>query len=43
MSDRVASRRGGEFVLMSLRVAVLACGAGLLAVVGHAVWKVIGA
>ena len=43
MSDRVASHRGGDFVLMGLRIAVLACGVGLLGVVGHAVWKVIGA
>lgn len=43
MSDRVASHRGGDVVLMGLRLAVLACGLGLVGVLGHAVWKVIGA
>ncbi|HZH48024.1 MAG TPA: hypothetical protein VEY31_15460 [Roseococcus sp.] len=43
MSDRVEGSRGGDIALMGLRLALLACGAGLVGVILHTVWRVVAA
>lgn len=40
MSDRAESFRGGDLVLLGLRVALMGCALGLVAVLGNVAWKI---